>query len=196
MVTATREREQEKTKQETQAKIAGAYEGQPGMAAYSPGALITMGILEILFGIAALALPAATSTLLVVLLGGILMVSGVIEFVGSFSKRSAGRFFYGILAMVAGALVIAHPLFNLAFLTLLVSIFFIMAGIAQLAGYSESGSAIAGGIINIILGTILLFNLPEASLVAIAILIGINVIFAGFATMSLGFRRKNMAKTV
>jgi uncharacterized membrane protein HdeD (DUF308 family) len=73
--------------------------------------------------------------------------------------------------------------------------FFILAGAAQLASYNESGWAIASGVINIILGTFLLFNLPAVSLVAIAILVGINVMFSGFTTLSLGITRRNLAKT-
>lgn len=195
MATSIKEREQERSEQRARAERAAAYTGPPETAGYSSGALITMGIVEIIFGLTALALPVATSALLIALLGGILVVSGVIEFFSSFARRSWGRFFYGVLAIAAGALVIAHPVFNLAFLTLLVSLFFIAAGAAQLASYAESGWVIASGIVNLILGAILLFNLPAASLVAIAILIGINVLFAGIATLSLGVVRRNPART-
>jgi uncharacterized membrane protein HdeD (DUF308 family) len=110
----------------------------------------------------------------------------VVQIISSVTRRSWSRFFLGLISLVAGALIIAHPLFNLAFLTLLLGAYFIGSGIARLFESRESSWMVASGILGILLGIIVLAGWPGTSAFTIGLLVGINVLAGGIATTVFG----------
>jgi len=97
---------------------------------------IAIGIILIILGISALGSPLYTGVAIAIMVGSFLLVGGIVQFVFAFRANSWGagllNFFGGALSFVCGLLVIAHPLYGLKFLTLLLAAFFVTEGISKI----------------------------------------------------------------
>lgn len=160
----------------------------------SGSVLIAAGIIEILFGLAALAASSLTGAIFALLMGTVILVSGVIELISSIARNSLGRFILGLISIIAGALVIAQPLYGLTFLGALIGIYLLATGIARLFGYGRKGWTRVGGVIGIILGIIVLAQLPAISAALIGVLVGINILIDGILTTSTGMELRRVAQ--
>ena len=128
----------------------------------SAGQLFGMGILLVVLGMLAIGAPLLTGIAIAYLVGGVVLVAGLTELAHAMRARSWGVGLAGAavgsLALVCGGLMIAHPIFNLKFLTLLLAGFFIVEGIAsvvmalQMRGVKGSGWTLFGGIVSLVLG--------------------------------------------
>ena len=133
------------------------------------GCMVAFGILSIFAGMAAIGSPFLTGALVTTIIGISLIVGGVMELLVAFSasgwKKGVWAFLGGLLAIVAGALVIAHPVMGAAMIGMILIVFFLMDGITR---------------------SILAFQLkPLSGLWAIGVLIGIRILFAGFGILFL-----------
>src|ERR1700758_1491981 len=100
------------------------------------GWLLALGILMIVLGtIAFIIMPAATLGMVLVL-GWLLVVSGVFEIVQAFRERKSGGFFLpllgGVIGLLVGFLVVTHPVAGALAWTLLFASFFTVIGIFRL----------------------------------------------------------------
>jgi uncharacterized membrane protein HdeD (DUF308 family) len=98
----------------------------------------------------------------------------------------------GLLAIIAGATVIAHPLFGLKFLTLLLIIFFVMDGIArsvlalQMRPTPGWGWQMFTGIVTLLLAAMIWRQWPVSGAWAIGVLVGVQILLVGWAHVALG----------
>jgi len=160
-----------------------------------PGLAILTGLTEIVLGILLLAMPKASLTTVIWLFGLMIIAYGVLRAIaglmGRMESRSAG-IVGGVLAIIAGILVIAWP--GLTALTLL----YIVAGWAVVMGVVDIGGAFVGeksggrrvwsfiaGVVSIAFG-LALFLWPAEGALAILWLIGIYLIVAGVIGMVVG----------
>lgn len=151
-------------------------------------AVMTLGIVEIAAGLCAIALPFITSAFFPVLLGAVLLIGGITHIVNAVVHASLGRMILGSVYVLAGALAIAHPILGLSFLTLLLGIYLLATGFTRLFMADAAGWDIAGGIAGILLGGMVLAGWPGTSLFTLGLIIGINLLFGGSATLSVGAR--------
>jgi uncharacterized membrane protein HdeD (DUF308 family) len=145
-----------------------------------------LGIMEIIFGAAAIFSPAFGSAYFAVLLGGAVLVSGVINIVASLLYSSGARLVQGLIAAIAGVLMIAHPLFGLAFLTALIGVYLIGTGITRFFEPNRTPLSIVNGIVGIVFGIVILLSFSNANPVLGALLVGINLIVNGIYTANRG----------
>ena len=166
--------------------------------------LMTLGVIMLILGTIAIIFPAATSASITILLGVLLVVAGVGRLVGMFSSKSWGDFLLKLLAAViylaAGIMVLAYPLGGTVTLTLLLGIFFVAQCLANILialfnmGGRSWGWILVNGIISLILGGLIWAGLPSSAEWAIGLLVGIWLIFDGWALIMLATAKHHMER--
>ncbi len=80
------------------------------------------GIVLIVFGVIAMATPAVAGTAVTLVIGGVLLISGLVQFVQGWRAESWSSkllpLIQGLVTALCGLGVLAHPLLGLKFLTL------------------------------------------------------------------------------
>jgi uncharacterized membrane protein HdeD (DUF308 family) len=165
-------------------------------------AVLTVAVLTVAVGVLLLAWPKATLTVVAILLGAGLVISGLFRLVEGFTARDAGggmRAAYvliGLLAILVGLYCLRHHDVTIFLLALLVGAFWIVHGVTDLAVAAMSGPppgrglrAVAG-LIGVAAGIIVLFW-PGISLVVLLTVLGIWLVFYGVLLAALAFRLRH-----
>jgi len=109
-------------------------------------------------------------------------------------------FVMGGLTVVAGLLVIAHPLAGLKFLTLLLIAYFVVEGLVQIAHafslrpISGWGWTLFSGIVSLLLGIMLWRQWPLSGAWAVGVLIGVRILFTGWSMVALGMAGREVTR--
>lgn len=158
--------------------------------------LIVVGAFVAALGVFSLALPHVAGTAVAILVGAALLVAGVGEIVQSFAHvtigRKLGSFILGVLTAAAGAIALADPWLELSVLTLLLSAVLVASGVWRIVAawsFRDSSGWLAlafSGFVGIVLGVMIWMRWPESSYWAIGTLIGVDLLFTGFALIGLG----------
>lgn len=153
------------------------------------------GIVLVILGILALSFSLFTSIATVIFLGFILILSGVVILLDAFQFwRQVGgfsfQFLIGLLYLIAGLMLVIKPLAASISLTFLFAIFFIVLGAFRVI-YAFThrtprwGWYLFSGITSIILGLLVLAGWPATGLVFIGIIVGIDLLIAGWSYIML-----------
>ena len=153
-----------------------------------------LGIALIVLGILILAAPIVAGVVSVMVVGSVMIIAGIVECVRAIKAQSAISrvtwILVGLITLICGALVIAHPLLGLGFLTLLLAVYFCADGIVKLGVAFRHPAArgwfITSGILSLILAYIIWSNWPVSGGWVIGVLIGINLVFTGILTIAVG----------
>ena len=146
-----------------------------------------LGVTTLVLGLIVAFYPSATLNVIAVLIGIVLIVSGIFHLIRVFGSNEPHRVWLGIsglLLIVIGVVLIRHLHLTVGIIGLIVGISWIVQGISALAaGFSGAlqegrGWWIFFGIISLI-GGIVITAVPVASVTALAVLIGIWFIIAG-----------------
>src|SRR3954469_12571058 len=148
------------------------------------GLLIAAGILAIIY-------PVLSSAAVVVLLGWLLIISGVVQGLSLIGARHVPHFWLQlisvILAVLIGCLFLRDPAQGMMTIALLLIVFFMIEGISKVVfaltirPFPNWGWVLASGLVGIVLALILWANLPVTALWLIGVLLGINLISVGAA---------------
>jgi uncharacterized membrane protein HdeD (DUF308 family) len=156
------------------------------------GLFLFEGILLSTLGVIAVLVPALASFAATIFFGWILLLSGIAGLFTTFRARRLPGFWWSllsaILGIVAGVLLIVWPVQGVFSLTTVLIAFLLLEGVLTIfyalehrTGPIRWGYMLASGIVDLILGLILLVGLPGTALWALGLLIGINMIFGGWA---------------
>ena len=156
-----------------------------------------MGVLTIACGILAIAMPWVAGQSVLWLVGVLVMVGGLTPMVFAFQAGGLGEgmlvFLIGVLTLLAGAAVIAHPLLSSAILSVLLAVYFLADGLAEIfagsalpEGRAGKGWLIFDGIVTLVLGVMIFTGFPLSGLLAIGVLLGVKLLFAGATMLTLG----------
>jgi uncharacterized membrane protein HdeD (DUF308 family) len=158
--------------------------------------LVVFGALEILAGIAAVALPVAATFITTVALSWVLLFAGALHIAKAVSlhrwRGFSGHLWSGVLYLVTGGLAILYPATGALSLALVVASLLVADGIVRsvyavrlkpMDGWSWM---LASGIASAVLGVMLLATWPSAGLWALGLLLGVNLIFGGAMNVALG----------
>lgn len=156
----------------------------------------TWGILVVILGILAIAMPFLTGVGVVLSTGLILIATGIAQLLFTFKSKSFGegamRFVFSILAFLAGAALIAQPGAGLAALTVFLAVWFLIDGIwSIIAGFRWRpfdgwGWMVFSGIISVALAVMIYMQFPESALWLIGVLVGVRLLFTGMTMIMLG----------
>lgn len=161
---------------------------------------IVEGILLLLLGIFAIARPGIAAEALVQLFGWLFIFLGTFSLFGGMTSQSGPRkpvsLAGGVFAIIFGLIFLLLPAPTLALMTILIAVFFLLSGIAELSssvalrsigGHNNHwGLAFFNGLIGIMLGILLILMWPD-SFEVIGLLLGINFLLSGAYLFSLGW---------
>ena len=166
-------------------------------SASSWGWLAASGVIGILVGVVALFFPGLTLLSAAVLLGLGLVVQGVVEIVAGLRGGTAGRGWliaFGVLALVAGVLVLFVPGTGLFVLAWGVVLWFLVAGINDLVAAAGSREHRVGnvvvGVISLLAAVLLLFS-PGTAVGVLALFIALGFLVRGGATLGLALAMRS-----
>lgn len=154
------------------------------------GWLLALGVLMVVLGGVALFLTPAATLGTVLVLGWLLVVSGIIEAIQAFRVRRWGGMFLhliaGILGVLIGLLVVTHPLVGALAWTLLFASFFTVIGSFRLISaislrYPNWGWAVFDGIITLGLGILLWVEWPSSGLWFLGLAVGVSLVLRGWS---------------
>lgn len=158
------------------------------------GWILALGITFILCG-AACILGDVTATFATVLFfGWLLLISGVVALVHAFTAGSwRGSLLYLLSALLrgfTGYLLVRYPGAGAVSLTLLLASFFVVGGLFRAIGAGmiqlpRWGWSTFSGVLSVVLGVLLLTQLPASSLWFIGFAIGLDLIFDGAALIGI-----------
>jgi len=149
------------------------------------------GILLVLFGIGAVIVPPIAGLAVTLLLGWLFLIGGIFGLVVTFYARQMPGFWWSLisaaLAVLAGLVLITRPMEGLLTLTVVLTAFFVIEGIAsilfaldhkrQLSG--RWGWVLAAGIFDLVIAAMIVAGLPGSAAWAIGLLVGVNMVFGG-----------------
>jgi uncharacterized membrane protein HdeD (DUF308 family) len=157
------------------------------------------GIVTAALGLVVTVLPTQSLTVITVLLGILMIISGIYQLVRVFASTDRQRVWHGLAALlfvVIGVVLIRHLQLSFAIIGLVIGITWIVQGIAALmSGISIRGSGGAGwliffGVISLLAGIVVVSS-PVNSVTALAVLTGIWFIVMGVMEIvgAFGLRR-------
>jgi uncharacterized membrane protein HdeD (DUF308 family) len=158
--------------------------------------ILALGVGLVLAGGAAISVPLFATVGIVTVLGILMLVAGAGQFVSAFSSaRWSGVFLnivLGLLYGVTGFFVLENPLEGAEGLTLLLTVFFFVSGIFRMVfalreRFPAWGWTLLSGAVTLLLGIIIWRQFPASSLWLIGLLVGIDLIFTGWAWIMLAF---------
>lgn len=169
----------------------------------SAGLSIGLSVLMILAGIVAIASPMAAGIAVNVFVAWILVFSGAVHLVFSWSTRTAGGFLWeilvGVLYVVIGVYLLMHPAAGLAALTLALALYLFVEAILELVlGFTlrphpGSGWLFLDAIVTLILAVMIWRTWPSSTEWVIGTLVGISMLFSGTSRLFLSLAAKNVA---
>jgi uncharacterized membrane protein HdeD (DUF308 family) len=161
------------------------------------------GIVLLLLGIVAVIIPPIATLTVEILIGWLLLASGVIGLISTFRMHGAPGFGWslgsGLIAVAAGIILLTWPLSGTVSLTLVLAIFLLFEGIFSIilslnhrrGGFSARWNMLLfSGLVDICLAVIIFVGLPGTAAWAIGVLVGINLIFGGSALIAMALHAR------
>ena len=157
--------------------------------------VLALGISFIVLGVLCIGSDVTATFATVVFFGWLLLVSGIIALAHAFTAGTwQGSLLYvlsGLLRGFTGYLLIRYPLAGALSLTLVFASFFVVGGLFRSIGagmlqFPRWAWAAFSGALSVVLGVLLLMQLPSSSVWFIGFAIGVDLIFEGTALVGLG----------
>ena len=165
--------------------------------------LAALGMLAV--GILLLVWPQATLTIVAILIGAALLVTGVFRLFNGITSRGesggmrAADIVIGLLAIVVGLYCLKHHQLTVLVLALVVGVYWIIHGIGDLitaataSGVPGRGLLAFGGVFSLAAGLVILFW-PGVSLILLLTILGAWLLLYGVVLAVLAFRLRSEAK--
>ncbi|MDB5335217.1 MAG: uncharacterized protein JWN70_836 [Planctomycetaceae bacterium] len=165
------------------------------------GWFIGLGIALVVLGMMALGSAMIFTLASMVFIGSLLAAAGILQTIHALLAKRWGGFFVdllmGVMNIVVGLLIAGHPAAVAAALTLLIAVFLIVGGIfrivlAMAIRFQHVFWLVLHGVINVMLGVMILQEWPISGLWVIGLFIGIDMVFNGWALIMLGMAAKKL----
>jgi len=166
---------------------------------------LTEGIVLFVLGILAIVVPPIATIAVEVLVGWLLLMSGIVGLIATLRMRSAPGFWWSLLSavlgIVAGIVMLRWPLSGALSLTLILTVFLTLEGVISILYALEHKRELSGrwvmmlfsGVVDLFLAGIIFAGLPGTAAWAIGLLIGINLVFGGSALIAMALHARNAA---
>jgi len=164
---------------------------------------IAMGTLTAVLGVFLVIYPFATAMITTVLLGWILVLVGIAQFVFALHTHTVGNFFLkvllGILYAVAGIALAFLPIEGVIVLTgVLGTLLLIQAGMLTVTAFQMKpldgwGWYLADAMASLLLGILIFVKWPNSSMWAIGTLVGVAVLVGGISRIMLAAKIRSGA---
>ena len=165
---------------------------------------ILLSVLLIVFGLLAILSPTVTSVSVTLVIGWLILVSGMVQVVHAFQSKGIGHIAWKLLIaacyLIAGIFLLSHPFLGLAGLTLALAVFFLAQGVMDIITYlstarrGASGWILVDGIVTLLLSWMIWNRWPAASLWTIGTLVGISMVMTGTTRLMLALAFRKLVK--
>lgn len=165
------------------------------------------GIVLVVLGVLAILVPMVATIAVAILIGWLLFISGVVGLITTFMMRDAPGFWWSLLSavlgIVAGVILFGWPILGAISLTLLLTAFFVVEGVASIMYALEHRKELSGrwtwmlvsGIVDLLLAVIILTGLPGTAAWALGLLVGINMLFGGTSLIAMALHARSSGNT-
>ncbi len=164
------------------------------LGGWARGALVVLGVLASILGVALLINPLAAVGSLATLAGFAFFVAGFLEIVSPQLRRRGLGVLLGVLLIIAGFLALLWPGITLWALALTVGIGLVVHGITRVAAAIALRTSLPGwgwvaaiGVLNVVVGVMAL-AWPGVTVFALAVLLGVQILVFGVLTVVAAFR--------
>ena len=164
------------------------------------------GVVLLVLGLTAVVIPPLATLTVTILFGWLFLVSGVMGLITTFWMRQAPGFWWAlvsaVLGIAVGAMLLVLPVSGAFSLTIVLVAFFIIEGVASIMFALDHKRELSGrwgwmlvsGIVDLVLGAMILAGLPSTAAWAIGLLVGINMVFGGAALIAMALHARNSAQ--
>jgi uncharacterized membrane protein HdeD (DUF308 family) len=165
------------------------------------------GIVLVVLGVLAILVPMVATIAVAILIGWLILISGVVGLITTFMMRNAPGFWWSLLSavlgIVAGVILLAWPILGAVSLTLLLIVFFTIEGVASIMYAVEHKKELSGrwswmlvsGIVDLILAFIVVTGLPGTAAWTLGLLVGINMLFGGTSLIGMALHARSSGNT-
>lgn len=163
--------------------------------------LMVLGILGVIAGLMALFNPFGASLAATVIAGWSFLILGALQIYESLRSEGWGgkmwSILMGIVAVFLGVNLLARPLEGMIALTIVVGAMFLASGLFKLiVGWRIRKSelkwaVLISGLVSVVLGFMVLSNMPGAAVVTLGVLLGIELLSSGVSMIALALARKS-----
>jgi uncharacterized membrane protein HdeD (DUF308 family) len=146
--------------------------------------LMLVGFVAVAAGVIVLVQPGISLTTLAVVAGIFLLVEGVYEVFSSFSKRSEHRgtlAVLGVISVIAGLLLVRHPVGGVVAISLLLGIWLVAYGLVRLVGSFDEGNRVLNLVVAVvaIVAGVLIVASPTIAVSTLGLIVGIAFVVRG-----------------
>jgi len=166
-------------------------------------AFLIEGIILVILGVAAIALPPIAGLAVTVVLGWLFLFGGVIGLIATFYQRNAPGFWWALIsaavAVLAGGILLSNPASGVATLTYVLIAFFVIDGIIIIVMAFEHRRELSGrwewmmlgGVMDLVLAAIIISGLPGTLAWALGLLVGIDLLWGGMSLIAMALHARN-----
>lgn len=166
-------------------------------------AFLIEGVILVILGIAAIALPPIAGLAVTVVLGWLFLIGGVVGLIATFNQKNAPGFWWALfsaaIAVLAGGVLLANPAQGLATLTYVLIAFFVIDGIVIIVMALEHRRELSGrwewmmlgGVMDLVLAVIIISGLPGTLAWALGLLVGIDLLWGGMSLIAMATHARN-----
>src|SRR5262245_53957448 len=166
--------------------------------------LMAVGIIAIVIGCIAILVPAVASVGTAIFIGWILLIVGAFLVAAAFSAHSVGslllRLLWAAITVIVGLWLIVEPHNGTLTLTFVLGVYFLFMGLTRITvaflgrGQPNAGWVGLSGVCGLLIGILVLVKFPSSADWAIGLLVGIDLIFAGWTLTSIALLGKDLAR--
>jgi uncharacterized membrane protein HdeD (DUF308 family) len=167
-------------------------------------AVMAIGVILIVVGCIAILVPAVASVGTAIFIGWLLVILAAFLTAAAFSAHSLGsvavRLVWALLTFVVGVWLIVEPHNGTLTLTLVLGIYFLLMGLTRITvailgrGQPNAGLVGLSGVCGLLIGILVLAKFPSSADWAIGLLVGIDLIFAGWTLTSIALVGRDVVR--
>jgi uncharacterized membrane protein HdeD (DUF308 family) len=155
------------------------------------GFFLAEGIVMIVFGVIAITLPPIASLVVVILLGWLLVASGLVSLVTTLMGWHVPGFWWSLLSamvtVIAGGLLYAWPLGGLISLSLALAAYLLLDGALSVAMALDHRRHLTpkwawllfNGVIDLVFAGVIMLWMPQIAIGALGLIVGIDMLISG-----------------
>ena len=165
-----------------------------------------VGWLLVIAGILALLSPLVAGLSITMMVGVLLIIGGISQLLVVFRAGSFGSglvlVLLGGLTLIAGIYMVTQPVAALGALTLFLAAYFVVSGIVEIfAAFGAKpadgwGWLLFGGIVSLLLGTMIWRQFPVSGVWAIGVLVGVRMLMSGMTFITIGGAAGRVVKNI
>jgi uncharacterized membrane protein HdeD (DUF308 family) len=160
------------------------------------------GLVLLALGVAAIVVPPVATIAVEILIGWIVLLSGIVGLVATLRTRGAPGFGWSmlsaILGIIAGVVLLAWPLTGALSLTMILTAFLTIEGIVSIMYALDHrreltqrwSFMLVSGVVDLVLAGMIFAGLPATAAWAIGLLVGINLVFGGTALIAMALQAR------